>query len=134
MRGQTNKKLLTHGLQRSLRRNPTDAERRLWQLLRRREAAGFKFRRQHPFENYILDFVCLERKLIIEVDGGQPVDAAADATRTETLEQAGFRVLRFWNDEVLKDLDAVGQKIYTALDERGTSSDGSVNPIVDHAA
>jgi len=129
MRGQTNKKLLTHGLQRSLRRNPTDAERRLWQLLRRREAAGFKFRRQHPFENYILDFVCLERKLVIEVDGGQHVDAAADATRTETLEQAGFRVLRFWNDEVLKDLDAVGQKIYTALDERGTSSDGSVNPI-----
>jgi len=118
MLGQTNKSILTQALQRRLRRNLTDAERRLWQLLRAREMRGFKFRRQHPFGDFILDFVCLERRLVIEVDGGQHSEqAASDMARTRTLEQAGFRVLRFWNDDILKKPEGVGEKIWAVLDE-----------------
>jgi len=85
----------------------TDAERKLWQHLRAQQLA-VKFRRQHPFEGYILDFVCLERRLVIEVDGSQHADAAVrDAVRTDFLERAGFRVVRFWNNEVLAQTDAV---------------------------
>jgi very-short-patch-repair endonuclease len=90
-----------------LRKTMTDAERKLWQRLRG-EQLGVKFRRQHPFEGYILDFVCLECRLVIEVDGSQHADAAArDAVRTDVLERAGFRVVRFWNNEVLAQTDAV---------------------------
>jgi lysyl-tRNA synthetase class 2 len=79
---------------------------------------GLKFRRQHPFGDSVLDFVCLERKLVIEVDGGQHSEqAAADIDRTRSLEQAGFRVLRFWNDDILKKLDEVGEKTWATLDE-----------------
>ena len=98
-----------------LRKNLTDAERKLWQHLRG-EQLGAKFRRQHPFQGYILDFVCLEHRLIIEVDGSQHADAIAqDAARTEVLERAGFRVLRFWNNEVLAQTEAVLACITTAL-------------------
>ena len=69
--GQANKKILSNRLQRRLRNEMTDAEKALWKVLRSRQVSGFKFRRQHPFGDYILDFVCLERKLVIEVDGGQ---------------------------------------------------------------
>jgi very-short-patch-repair endonuclease len=73
MKGQTNKQLLERKTQRKLRRNMIDAELRLWQCLKSRQLRGFKFRRQHPFEDFILDFVCLEALLVIEVDGGQHV-------------------------------------------------------------
>jgi very-short-patch-repair endonuclease len=90
-----------------LRKTMTDAERKLWQHLRA-EQLGVKFRRQHPFQGYILDFVCLDRRLVIEVDGSQHADAAArDAVRTDVLERAGFRVVRFWNNEVLVQTNAV---------------------------
>jgi very-short-patch-repair endonuclease len=90
-----------------LRKNQTDAERKLWQRLRLRQL-GVKFRRQHPFQGYILDFVCLERRLVIEVDGSQHADAARqDRVRSDVLVQAGFRVMRFWNNEVLAQTDAV---------------------------
>ncbi len=80
--------------------------------------AGFKFRRQHPFSAYILDFVCLELKLVIEVDGGQHQEQAEqDQLRTERLSKAGFRVLRFWNNEVLLELDAVKEQIWLAVHE-----------------
>ncbi|GIX29175.1 endonuclease domain-containing protein [Pelomicrobium sp. G1] len=93
----------------------TDAERKLWHRIRR-EQLGVKFRRQHPFENYILDFVCLEQKLIVEVDGSQHAQALAqDAARTAALEAAGFRVLRFWNNEVLQETEAVLERILQAL-------------------
>ena len=109
MKGQTNKEILRPKLQRRLRNNMTDAERRrLWRSLRRKQLAKFKFRRQHPFGEYIIDFVCLEAMLAIEVDGGQHGESQEqDATRTEKLEKAGFRVLRFWNNEVLRDTEAV---------------------------
>jgi len=75
-----------------------------------------KFRRQHPFESYVLDFVCLDRRLVIEVDGSQHVDQYEhDEKRTAKLNAAGFKVLRFWNNEVLNETDAVLQKIWDAL-------------------
>jgi very-short-patch-repair endonuclease len=116
MRGQTNKKVLQHETQRKLRRNMTDAELRLWRCLRGRQITGFKFRRQHPFEDYILDFVCLEAMLVIEVDGGQhALNATADNARTKNLNGAGFRVLRFWNNEILWEIEAVRESIWKAL-------------------
>ena len=83
----------------------TDAERQLWLALRGKQMAGYKFRRQHPFDDFILDFVCLDKKLVIEVDGGQHSEQIeANAVRTDKLAKAGFRVLRFWNNEVLREL------------------------------
>ncbi len=77
---------------------------------------GFKFRRQHPFGDYILDFVCLEAGLVIEVDGGQHGEKMKeDAARTANLAAAGFRVLRFWNNEVLHEIEAVKESIWRAL-------------------
>ena len=89
-------------LARSLRAGSTDAERHLWRLLRNRSLVGYKFRRQFPVDRYIADFVCIEKQLIVELDGGQHVEAAArDEQRSLALQAHGFRVLRFWNDDVL---------------------------------
>jgi very-short-patch-repair endonuclease len=116
VKGQTNKSILQGGLQRRLRDNMTDAELRLWHCLRTRQMDGFKFRRQHPFGDYILDFVCLEAMLVIEVDGGQHGEhMERDAVRTATLMSAGFRVLRFWNNEIFHDVEAVKDSIWRAL-------------------
>ena len=101
---------------RTLRHNQTDAERELWQLLRRRELAGYKFRRQMPLGPYIADFVCLSARLIIELDGGQHGEQIAyDSERTKWLEAQSFRVFRFWNNQVFKERDAVLQTILSAL-------------------
>jgi len=97
----------------------TDAEKKLWSILRGRQIEGLKFRRQHPFENYILDFVCLEEKIVIEVDGGQHHERMKeDGIRTKTLENAGFRVLRFWNREVLLQCEAVAEQILQAISRK----------------
>jgi very-short-patch-repair endonuclease len=104
----------------------TDAEKALWRVLRSRQVMGLKFRRQHPFGDYILDFVCLEKKLIIEVDGGQHGERAKeDETRTQNLLTAGFRVLRFWNNEVLQEIEAVKERIWRAVEE------GQPHPLPD---
>ena len=96
----------------------SEAEHALWHQLRDRQIHGLKFRRQHPFGNYILDFVCLEIKLVIEVDGGQHGEQAGyDENRTQTLQTAGFRVLRFWNNQVLEDIESVREKIWLAVQE-----------------
>ena len=101
---------------RALRANQTEAETRLWGLLRDRRLAGVKFRRQVPIGPYIADFVCLAAKLIVEVDGGQHgEDAAADAARTVWLEGQGFRVLRFWNNDALANSDGVLEEILAAV-------------------
>ncbi|MBC2712699.1 MAG: endonuclease domain-containing protein [Desulfosarcina sp.] len=101
---------------RQLRKAQTDAERRLWQLLRNRSIAGCKFRRQHPIGPYICDFACLDRQLVIEVDGGQHADQVEkDNTRTAYLESKGFTVMRFWNHEVLKETEAVLEKILSKI-------------------
>jgi very-short-patch-repair endonuclease len=116
MHGQTNKAIIKNKLQRNLRKNMTDAESKLWQALRGRQLLGYKFRRQHPFDYYILDFVCLDAKLIIEVDGGQHSDNTDyDEQRTIRLQKAGFRVLRFWNNEVLNELESVTEVIWREL-------------------
>jgi len=102
---------------RQLRKNLTKAERLLWKHLRLRQMGEFKFRRQQPFDNFIADFVCFERRLIVEIDGGhhseQPV---RDAKRDEYLKRQGFTVLRLWNSEVLREIEAVKEKIISALE------------------
>jgi very-short-patch-repair endonuclease len=118
MRGQTNEKIRSNKLQRTLRKEMTDAEQALWRILRGRRLSGLKFRRQHPFGDYILDFVCLENRLAIEVDGGQHVEHAEyDEGRTQLLQKADFYVLRFWNDEVLQEIEAVKEKIWMVVRE-----------------
>lgn len=98
----------------SLRKQPTDAERVLWQRLRA-DQLGVKFRRQHPYLNYVLDFVCLEQMFVIEVDGSQHADNEADARRDRELHAAGFKVLRFWNNEVLTQTNAAIERIISEL-------------------
>jgi len=101
---------------RQLRKSMTDAEQALWARLRRRQMHGHKFRRQHPLGGYIVDYVCLDEKLVVEVDGGQHDEQRdQDAQRTRYLEQRGFRVIRFWNHQVLGELDAVTEAITEAL-------------------
>jgi very-short-patch-repair endonuclease len=101
---------------RNMRRGLTPAERRLWYLLRSRRLAGFKFRRQVPVGPYIADFLCYDARLIVEADGGQHADSASDAARTSWLAANGFRVLRFWNAEILGNPVGVGEAILAALD------------------
>ena len=103
-----------------LRTNMTDAERRLWSLVRNRQLDGDKFRRQHPIGAFVADFVCIKRCLIIELDGGQHADSAYDARRTAWLESYGWRVIRFWNNDVLSGTEGVLEEILQAL--RGSSS------------
>jgi len=92
----------------SLRSNQTEAEQRLWYHLRANRFMGLKFKRQKPIGNYIVDFVCLEQKLVIEVDGGQHAEQVAyDRQRDEWLRSQGFTVLRFWNNEVTQQLEGV---------------------------
>lgn len=85
---------------RAMRSDATKAENLLWQALRNRKLEGLKFRRQVPLDGYILDFVCFEARLIVEVDGGQHSQSARDAVRDRHFESKGFRTLRVWNDEV----------------------------------
>ena len=97
---------------RNLRNNLTDAEKLLWGRLRMRQFHGLKFRRQQPIENYIIDFLCYEKRLIIELDGGQhALMAPQDAKRTNFLESKGFLVLRFWNNEVFENIEGVLDRI-----------------------
>lgn len=104
---------------RELRKHLTEAERRLWQKLQRRQLAGTKFRRQQPIGAFIVDFVCFECRVIVEVDGGQHAEEIAyDAQRTWWLEAQGYRVLRFWNNEVLAHTEAVTQAILDCIERR----------------
>jgi len=102
---------------RSLRRGQTDAERKLWFRLRDRRLDGLKFRRQMPLGRYIVDFCCESARLIIEVDGGQHTEAR-DLDRTRDLEAMGYLVLRFWNNDVLKNADGVVESILDTLNKR----------------
>ncbi len=104
---------------RELRKSLTEAERALWRHLRYRQMAGCKFRRQFPVGPYIVDFVCLEKRLVIELDGGQHSGKAEyDSARTEWLEAQGSRVLRFWNNDVLAAVEPIKEAILAALIER----------------
>ncbi len=92
----------------------TAAEKRLWAILRDRRTGGLKFRRQHTVGRYIADFACVEIKLIVEADGGQYNENAADEKRTATLRDEGWRVVRFWNNDILENLEGVRAKILEA--------------------
>jgi adenine-specific DNA-methyltransferase len=103
---------------RDLRQQASDVEQALWQRLRNRQILNAKFRRQHPIPPYVVDFVCLDKKLIIEADGGQHAERQTyDERRTAFLEEQGFRVLRFWNNEVLIETETVLEVIFRALKE-----------------
>jgi very-short-patch-repair endonuclease len=119
MEGQTRKRIHTDQRQRTLRRNSTDSEPGLWRYPRGRQIDGAKFRRQHPFGDGILDFACIERKLVVQLDAGQHAQSTKyDDWRTRQLEQAGFAVLRFWNHDVLENRGGVLKVILAALRER----------------
>jgi len=90
-----------------LRKNSTNTEKYLWEFLRGKQLKGFKFRRQHPIGEYIVDFVNLERKIIIEVDGGQHLKNKKDMLRDKWLKEQGYEVLRFWDNEVLTNIEGV---------------------------
>jgi very-short-patch-repair endonuclease len=98
-----------------LRRAQTDSEIRLWKLLRAKRLEGWKFRRQYPIGNYIVDFACPSARLIVEADGGQHAENAYDARRDAWLASQGWRVIRFWNHHILNDTESVLTAVYTAL-------------------
>jgi very-short-patch-repair endonuclease len=107
---------------RRLRKESTDAERWLWQRLRNRELLGWKFRRQHPIGSYIVDFVCIEKRIIVELDGSQHAEnQEADRVRSEYLEEKGYLVLRFWNNDVLIEGEGVLNTILSHLDKEDPS-------------
>ena len=104
---------------RHLRNNLTDAERCLWQKLKQRQIAGVKFRRQQPIGPFIVDFACFERRVIVEVDGGQHAEQLhRDEQRTRWLGAQGYRVLRFWNNDVLGNNEAVVQAVFDVVEKR----------------
>jgi very-short-patch-repair endonuclease len=114
---------------RDLRRQQTDAEKKLWARIRNRRVDGWKFNRQVPNGPYVLDFFCFEASLVLELDGGQHTEAERaehDAVRTAFLEQQGLTVLRFWNGDVLKNIDGVLEHIYLALGKRPAPSPGAL--------
>jgi len=92
---------------RKLRKNQTDAEKYLWYYLRRRQLNGLKFRRQQPIGKYVVDFVNFEKKIVIELDGSQHIGSLKDEKRDRWLERQGFKILRFWDNDVLKNISGV---------------------------
>jgi very-short-patch-repair endonuclease len=114
MRGPDRRKVR---IERKLRGQQTDAERKLWYELRDRRLSGFKFVRQEGIGPFIVDFVCRDKKLIVEVDGGQHAESAADVQRDTYLSSEGYRVLRFWNNDVLTNREGVLQTILDALEQ-----------------
>jgi adenine-specific DNA-methyltransferase len=111
-----------------LRRNATDAEQALWHCLRARRLGGHKFRRQWTIGRYIVDFCCLESMLVVEADGGQHT-ASVDRRRTETLRAQGYRILRFWNHDILTNPDGVLFVILEALGGEKKQEDPHPNPL-----
>jgi very-short-patch-repair endonuclease len=100
---------------RGLRRNATDAETKLWFAVRDRRLGGFKFVRQEPIGPYVVDFLCRDRKVIVEVDGGQHAESERDQVRDAYLVSEGYQVLRFWNSDVLGNISGVLETILSSL-------------------
>jgi len=121
----------TLGRARRMRREPTDAERKMWTLLRDRRLCSLKFRRQHPVGAFIVDFCCVEHKLIVELDGGQRGErprAEADARRTRYLRARGYRVIRLWNNDVLSEPHAALEVVLEALQPEDQAPSPSSSP------
>jgi very-short-patch-repair endonuclease len=114
---------------RRLRNAATDAERRLWQGLRVRQVAGFRFNRQVPLGPYVVDFLCRKARLVVELDGSQHIERSAyDLSRTLALQAMGFRVIRFWNDDVLLHTEDVLAEIHRQLAKSLTPPQPSPSP------
>jgi very-short-patch-repair endonuclease len=112
------KQELTRDTARRLRSDQTNPENQLWSRLRARQLEGFKFRRQHSIGPFVADFFCLEAKLVVELDGSQHADQSEDdERRTEFLRDAGYNVLRIWNNEVINEIDEVLQRIADTLEQ-----------------
>jgi very-short-patch-repair endonuclease len=107
-----------------MRGAPTDAELRLWRLLRDRRLSGFKFRRQVPVKPYIVDFLCVGAKLIVETDGSQRTESPRDAVRDAYLESQGWKVLRFWNNEVVQNREGVLETIFAYANRPSSGPSG----------
>jgi very-short-patch-repair endonuclease len=103
----------------TLRRDMTEAEDRLWQELRGRRLDGIKFRRQVPLGRFVADFICSDALLIVEIDGSQHADSVRDRERDAALKRRGFRVLRFWNDDVLREMNSVCDTIIAYVRDTG---------------
>ena len=112
---------------RRLRRHATEAEKKLWLALRNRQVANAKFRRQVPVGPYVCDFLCVEAKLIVEVDGGQH-NETVDEYRSKQLANRGFRILRFWNNDVMKNFDGVLTTIADTLERRSRPPHPTLSP------
>lgn len=110
---------------RAMRQEPTDAERKLWHLLRDRRFSGFKFRRQVQIGSYIVDFVCPAKRLIVEADGGQHAENVYDARRDAWLNTQGFRIRRFWNADILLRPDEVRDTLWRDLEGNTIPDDTS---------
>ena len=103
----------------ALRKNSTDVERILWQKLRNRQLGGYKFKRQVPIGSYIVDFMCASARLVVELDGGQHNEQQAyDQRRTHYLKTKSFKVIRFWNNEVIENLSGILDTLTLALSQR----------------
>ncbi|MCC7017487.1 MAG: endonuclease domain-containing protein [Rhodospirillales bacterium] len=113
---------------RLLRRDATEAEKVLWRLLRNRSLVGAKFRRQCPIGRFVADFACLERRLVVEADGGQHAASKTDTARTAWLESRGFRVLRFWNRDILENPEGVAAAILETLEGTRVSTPSPGRP------
>ena len=114
---------------RTMRKQPTDAERQLWAMLRDRRFSAFKFRRQVPVGPFIADFMCFSARLIVETDGGQHCENDYDERRTAWLETQDFRVLRFWNHEILTQRHDVMDRLYAALAAPSPRSPAASRPL-----
>lgn len=104
---------------RGMRADAAKAETMLWQTIRNKQFDGFRFKRQVPIENYIVDFVCFAARLIIGVDGSQHAESEYDKARDAELSRAGFRILRFWNDDIIRNLDGACREILLELRNTG---------------
>ena len=107
-------------LARKLRKNLTEEERKLWNLLRNRKFLNLKFKRQYPIYNYVVDFCCEEKKIVIEIDGGQhnePENIEYDKKRTEIINAEGYKVVRFWNNEINENIEGVYSKLLDIFKE-----------------
>lgn len=103
-----------YNLARTLRKNSTNTERIIWSFVRNRKFCNLKFKRQVPIGNYIVDFLCEEKKLIIELDGGQhntPENKILDSQRSQYLESKGYKIVRFWNNEVSNNLEGIYERL-----------------------
>ena len=117
---------------RLMRANPTDAERKLWYILRDKRLNGLRWRRQQVIDDrYIVDFICLEYRVIIEADGSQHAENKADVARDSWLNEQGFKVLRFWNADILNNMEGVVETIFVAVQYNAaqTCGDPTPNPL-----